>query len=547
MANKIKSLTYYKTCFLRLNRSVRKGEKAPHKPVLLLAMIDRVEQLLSMGVAGHRMINQNLIDLNPKLEQFFYNNWNLHVESELFSPSFSTPFFHMEGEPFWKLALKKDAKPQGSQGESHLYKYYLGAYIDEELMLLLLEDDARNELRQLLIETIRKKDLEIPFDEPASADMSEAKTLDLREVHLKFWTRFIDYSNQHGGLFASRKPSKDQWLTHTENGVIVSIVLKKTSCAVELNIKEESKEKSDAVFNRLLKDKAHIEVELGPMVWHFKENSISAKIYQEIARSFLVSQDESAIFQFFTERSAKFVKVFEPYFSQSSASEVPNAEQSCEWPSEDEMCKLFQDYMRNNGTSEGSIKKYSIQVARNAEVRAIVEKIIGKDSLYKVFTPEDASKVRVEVKSSPCDVKGNHMYSVGISHYIKFLTAIATTLPKCSEKASTSEGKKRNGWSDDEMILSLDLYFRTPYNKRTRNNPEIIELAKLIGRTPASVVLRMANYLCFDVEEQKLGHKGMDGGTRQCKPFWEKYVDNRELLHKQAMEIKLSKQHSEKK
>jgi putative restriction endonuclease len=97
------------------------------------------------------------------------------------------------------------------------------------------------------------------------------------------------------------------------------------------------------------------------------------------------------------------------------------------------------------------------------------------------------------------------------------------------------------------MILSLDLYFRTPYNKRTRNNPEIIELAKLIGRTPASVVLRMANYLCFDIEEQKLGHKGMDGGTRQCKPFWEKYVDNRELLHKQAMEIKLSKQHSEKK
>lgn len=40
MANEIKNLTYYKTCFLRLNRSVRKGEKAPHKPVLLLAMID---------------------------------------------------------------------------------------------------------------------------------------------------------------------------------------------------------------------------------------------------------------------------------------------------------------------------------------------------------------------------------------------------------------------------------------------------------------------------------------------------------------------------
>lgn len=547
MANEIKNLSYYKKCFMHLNRSARKGEKAPHKPVLLLAMIDRVEQLLSMGVAGHRMINQHLIDLNPKLEQFFYNNWNLHVESELFSPSFSTPFFHMEGEPFWKLALKKDAKPQGSQGESHLYKFYLGAYIDEELMLLLLEDDARNELRQLLIEMIQKKDQELPFDEPESADISESKTSDLREAHLSFWTRFIEYSNQHGGLFASRKPSKDQWLTRAENGVIVSIVLKKSSCSVELNIKEGSKEKSDAVFNRLLADKAHIETELGPMIWHIKENSISAKIYQEIEKSFLAPQDEPAIFQFFTERSAMFVKVFEPYLNQSAASEDPNTEQLCELPSEEEMCKLFQDYMRNNGTSEGSIKKYSIQVARNAEVRAIVENITGKDSLYKVFSPEDAGKVRLEVKSSPCDIKGNHMYSVGISHYIKFLTATAESLLKRSEKPSTTDKKKRIGWSDDEMILSLDLYFRTPYSKRTRSNPDIIELAKLIGRTPASVVLRMANFLCFDIEEQKLGHKGMDGGTRQCKPFWEKYVDNRELLHEHALEIMLSKKHSEKK
>ena len=445
MANGIKNLSYYKKCFLRLNRSTRKGEKAPHKPVLLLAMIDRVEQLLSMGVAGHRMINQCLIDLNPKLEQFFYNNWNLHVESDLFSPSFSTPFFHMEGEPFWKLALKKDAKPQGSQGESHLYRYYLGAYIDEELMLLLLEDDARNELRQLLIDMIQKMDQEIPFDGPASADISEPKTSDLREAHLTFWTRFIEYSNQHGGLFASRKPSKDQWLTLTENGVIVSIVIKKSSCAVELNIKEGSKEKSDAVFNRLLADKAHVESDLGPMIWHIKENSISAKIYQEIEKSFLTPQDESAIFHFFTERSTKFVKVFEPYFNQPSAMDEPHAEQLYELPSEEEMCNLFQDFMRKSGTSEGSVKKYSIQVARNAEVRAIVEKITGKDSLYKVFSPEDAGKIRLEVKSSPCDIKGNHMYSVGISHYIKFLAATAKSLLKRSEKASTPDKKKRIG------------------------------------------------------------------------------------------------------
>ena len=538
MSNEIKNLSYYKRCFIQLNRSARKGEKAPHEPILLLAMIDRVEQLVSMGVAGHRMINQSLIDLNPKLEQFFYKNWNLYVKSELFAPSFSTPFFHMESESFWRLALKTGAKPQGSQVESHLYKYYLGAYIDEELMLLLLEKDIRNELRNLLIDMVQKKEIEIPFDEPSSVETTKPKLSGLDEAHLAFWSRYIEYSNIHDGLFSSRKPSKDQWLTRAENKVIVSIVIKKATCAVELNINEGTREKSIAVYNHLLAERASIEAELGQMIWQLKENNVSAKIYQEIEKSFLDPKDESAIFNFFTERSALYIKVFTPYFQQMSKRVESKSEPSYEFLSENEVCKLFQEYMRNKGISEGSVKKYSNQVAFNADVREIVEKITGKDSLYKVTSPEEAGKIRVEVKSSPCDIKGHHMYSVGLSHYIKFLTDLRNTLPQRIGADSVYETKKRKFWSDDEMLLALDLYFRTPYNKRTRSNPEIIELAELIGRTPNSIVLRMANYLCFDIEEQKLGHKGMNGGARQCKPFWEKYVDNRELLYKQALKIK---------
>ena len=305
-----------------------------------------------------------------------------------------------------------------------------------------------------------------------------------------------------------------------------------------MNINEGTKEKSTAVYNRLSSERASIEAELGQMIWQLKENNVSAKIYQEIEKSFLDPKDESAIFEFFTERSDLYFKVFTPYFQQPSMYVEPKNELSFGLPSEDEMCTLFQEYMRNNGISEGSVKKYSNQVASNADVRGIVEKITGKDSLYKVTSPEETEKIRVEVKSSPCDIKGHHMYSVGLSHYIKFLTHLRNTLPQQAEGVSYVEKKKRKFWSDDEMILALDLYFRTPYNKRTRFNPEIIELAKLIGRTTNSIVLRMANYLCFDIEEQRLGHKGMNGGARQCKPFWEKYVNNRELLYTQASKIK---------
>lgn len=85
-----------------------------------------------------------------------------------------------------------------------------------------------------------------------------------------------------------------------------------------MNINEGTKEKSTAVYNRLLSERASIEAELGQMIWHIKENNVSAKIYQEIEKSFLDPKEESAIFEFFTERSALYIKVFTPYFRQSS-------------------------------------------------------------------------------------------------------------------------------------------------------------------------------------------------------------------------------------
>ena len=37
-------------------------------------------------------------------------------------------------------------------------------------------------------------------------------------------------------------------------------------------------------------------------------------------------------------------------------------------------------------------------------------------------------------------------------------------------------------WSREETILAFDLYCRTPFRKISQGNPEIIELAQLLGR-----------------------------------------------------------------
>ena len=657
MATDIKDIMYYKRCFLHLTRSSRKGEKAPHKPILLLAMIDRVESLINMGIAGARMINQNLIDLNPKLEQFFYKHWNTYVTSEAFSPSFSTPFYHMENEPFWKLVLKKNAVPQGGQNESNLYKYYNGAQIDEDLMLLLLEDDSREELRQTLIKMLQSSEMELPLEEdPVSEDnKSEEKTEDLNKA---FWDYFVKFQNEHDGLYKGCPISRSESVSRYSSGAHVTSLLFDKKVRVEVYWAKWEDARNKEIFDHIASHKQEIESQIGMQLdWQRLDEKRACRISITKPYSYKNTADHQPIAELFTSYSTKFWHVIVPYFQNlpgTVSSETPQPVSV----SQDEMCKLFQDFMRQNGTSEGSIKKYSTQVANNADVRAIIKQLTGKDSLFLVTSPDEATEIRLAVKAAPCDIKGNHMYSVGISHYTKFLVAwneqhtpeeepepsnvkvrrsnlnfyemglsqgdilswiddpnitvevIApkkvlyqgqpyslstlsailkgynakhispcpywlykgknlsdiylatysepeddTPQPQTLEPEQTEpvqpepiqtepvqeEKKKIIGWSDEEMLLSLDLYFHLPYNQRTRRNPAVIELANLTGRTPASIALRLANYLCFDVEEQKLGHKGMEGGLRQCKPFWNKYADHKEQLHKEAEEIRKKK------
>lgn len=69
-------------------------------------------------------------------------------------------------------------------------------------------------------------------------------------------------------------------------------------------------------------------------------------------------------------------------------------------------------------------------------------------------------------------------------------------------------------WSREETILAFDLYCRTPFGKISQGNPEIIELANLLGRTPGSVGLKMHNLAHYDPELQKRNVIAMAHGSK---------------------------------
>ena len=88
-------LRHYIDAFSSLHTAKVKGHKAPHKAVLLLAIIDLIEEELIMTP---------YIDLSDELVERFNDIWHKYLgTSAIFTPDICKPYFHMQHESFWRL------------------------------------------------------------------------------------------------------------------------------------------------------------------------------------------------------------------------------------------------------------------------------------------------------------------------------------------------------------------------------------------------------------------------------------------------------------
>lgn len=71
-------------------------------------------------------------------------------------------------------------------------------------------------------------------------------------------------------------------------------------------------------------------------------------------------------------------------------------------------------------------------------------------------------------------------------------------------------------WSREEFILVLNLYYKLPFGKLHQSTKEVKELAKLIGRTNASVAYRLTNFAACDPYILNSGRHGMSAGKKRC-------------------------------
>ncbi|OGW54850.1 MAG: HNH endonuclease [Nitrospirae bacterium RBG_13_43_8] len=151
--------------------------RAPHKPLLLLAVLD----LVARGVITSPFIDihSNLVELN----ELFTGYWR-RIMPHYQSSSIAFPFPRLHNEPFWKLVAMpgKRITPaviNSITTVSQLRTVALGARMDKDLFHFMQQPNSRNALRETLLRSC--------FSEKAQSALTEQSNIN---------TEAFDYSTE---------------------------------------------------------------------------------------------------------------------------------------------------------------------------------------------------------------------------------------------------------------------------------------------------------------------------------------------------------------
>jgi len=154
---------------------------APHKPLLLLAVLD----LVARGVITSSFIEVtgDLVELND----LFTGYWRRVVPITQKS-SIAFPFSRLHNEPFWELVpvSSREITPAAVStvgSVSQLRSIAIGARLDDDLFLLLQSPEKRMVLRSVLLQSCFSEDAQIALQEQAQIN-AEAFSYNLELVQM---------------------------------------------------------------------------------------------------------------------------------------------------------------------------------------------------------------------------------------------------------------------------------------------------------------------------------------------------------------------------
>lgn len=85
-------------------------------------------------------------------------------------------------------------------------------------------------------------------------------------------------------------------------------------------------------------------------------------------------------------------------------------------------------------------------------------------------------------------------------------------------------------WTNDELLVVFRLYCRTPFGRLHQRNPEIIQLAQSLGRTPSAVAMKACNFASLDPVQKARNISALGNVSRADRELWLSFEQNSEAV-----------------
>src|SRR3989339_2285509 len=81
-------------------------------------------------------------------------------------------------------------------------------------------------------------------------------------------------------------------------------------------------------------------------------------------------------------------------------------------------------------------------------------------------------------------------------------------------------------WTREQTIVVFNLYCKIPFNRVSSAHPDIVRIAKIIGRSVNSVKMKIGNFGSFDPELKKRGIVGLVNASKLDEVVWNEFNNN---------------------
>ena len=98
---------------------------------------------------------------------------------------------------------------------------------------------------------------------------------------------------------------------------------------------------------------------------------------------------------------------------------------------------------------------------------------------------------------------------------------------------------RRSPWTRLQLLVAFSMYCRIPFGKLHKGNPEIIQKAAAIGRTPAALAMKLVNIASLDDAITTTGRKGLANASAQDRTMWAEMQSDWEQFAEESWKAEL--------